>query len=96
MKFAVSVLLISLNLPALADTYTGMVSGVKHFHNGGIAVDLDGNWPHEKMALYIPPADVATVGALPAAGNKVTATGTIGQYRGKPELKIRQASQWKW
>jgi hypothetical protein len=25
----------------LADTYTGVVSGGKHFHNGGVAVDLD-------------------------------------------------------
>lgn len=83
-------------LPAAADTYTGVVSDVKHFHNGGIAVDLDGHWPHEKMALYLPSTDAATVGALPVEGDKVTATGTVDQYHGKPEIKIHQASQWKW
>lgn len=96
MRFVVGVLLISMSLPALADTYTGVVSGVKHFKGGGIAVDLDGHWPHERMALYVPPADAAAVGALPAEGNKVTATGTISEYRGKPEIKIHQAAQWKW
>jgi hypothetical protein len=69
---------------------------VKHFHNGGVAVDLNGHWPHEKMALYVPPADSASIGSLPAEGDKVTANGTIDQYRGKPEIKIHQASQWKW
>jgi hypothetical protein len=96
MKLMVGVLWVSMTGYSLADTYTGMVSDVKHFHNGGVAVDLDGHWPHEKMALYIPPRDAAAVGALPAEGAKVTATGTVDQYRGKPEIKIHQASQWKW
>jgi hypothetical protein len=90
------ILLLAITLPGLADTYTGVVSNVKHFHNGGVAVDLDGHWPHEKMALYVPPADAATVGALPTEGAKVTASGTVERYRGKPEIKIYQASQWKW
>jgi hypothetical protein len=24
---------------------------VKHFHNGGVAVDLDGHWPKQKMTF---------------------------------------------
>ncbi len=83
-------------IPALADTYTGVVSGVKHFSAGAVAVDLDGKYPHEKMALYIPAADVAAVGALPTEGAKVTATGDVIQYKGKPEIKITAKSQWSW
>ena len=96
MKFLVGIFLVGMTASTLADTYTGVVSAVKHFHNGGVAVDLDGRYPHEKIALYVPPADASSVGALPAEGNKVTATGTVSQYHGKPEIKIHQASQWKW
>jgi hypothetical protein len=96
MKFAAVVLWTSITIPALADSYTGVVSDVKYFHNGGVAVDLDGHWPNEKMVLYVPPADATTVGALPVEGAKVTASGTTDQYRAKPEIKIHQASQWKW
>jgi DNA/RNA endonuclease YhcR with UshA esterase domain len=82
--------------PGLADTYTGTVSDTKHFHNGGIAVDLDGEYPNEKMALYVAPADAATIGPIPTVGARVTASGTIKPYRGKPEIKIHKAGQWKW
>jgi hypothetical protein len=82
-------------LPAVAD-YTGVVSGVKHFASGGVAVDLDGKYPDQKMTLYVSPKDEATVGALPPEGAKVTATGTTVQYHGKPEIKIHEAGQWKW
>ena len=83
-------------LPAVADTYTGVVSGVKQFASGGVAVDLDGKYPDQKMTLYVSPKDEATVGALPSEGAKVTATGTITHYRGEPEIKIHEAGQWKW
>ena len=96
MKFSFCFLLVGMSVSTLADTFTGVVSDVKHFHNGGVAVDLDGHWPHEKMALYLPPADAASIGSLPAEGDKVTANGTIDQYRGKPEIKIHHASQWEW
>jgi hypothetical protein len=96
MKTITAILFLVLALPVVADTYTGVVADVKHFHNGGVAVDLDGHWPNEKMALYLPPTEAAAVGKLPNVGDKVTATGTIDQYRNKPEIKIHQASQWKW
>jgi DNA/RNA endonuclease YhcR with UshA esterase domain len=95
MKTAI-VVLIGMTIPALADTYTGVVSAVKHFHNGGVVVDLDDKYPNEKMQLYESPSEVTTVGALPAEGAKVTATGDIIPYHGKPEIKIHQASQWHW
>ncbi len=40
-------------LPALADTYTGVVSGVKRFASGGVSVDIDGLYPAPKMTLYV-------------------------------------------
>jgi DNA/RNA endonuclease YhcR with UshA esterase domain len=86
----------TLATPALADTYTGTVSDTKHFHGGGIVVDLDGQYPNEKMALYVPPAEAATIGPIPTVGASVTATGTIKPYRGKPEIKIHKPDQWKW
>jgi len=89
-------LFLLVTLPALADTYTGTVSGVKHFASGGVAVDLDGKYPDQKMTLYVSPKDEATVGALPPEGAKITATGTTTQYHGKPEIKIHGAGQWKW
>jgi len=82
--------------PALADTYTGIVSGVKHFSKGGVAVNLDGDYPNQKMVLYVPKNSEATVAALPPVGAKVTATGTTALYEGHPEIKIYTASQWKW
>jgi hypothetical protein len=85
-----------LSVSAFADTYTGIVSGVKHFSQGGIAVNLDGKYPDQKMTLYVSPKDEAVVGALPSEGAKITATGTITQYRGKPEIKIHEPGQWKW
>jgi hypothetical protein len=82
--------------PLFADTYTGIVSGGKHFHNGGVAVDLDGRYPNEKMTLYVPPEDEEAVGKLPPIGSTVTATGAVIQYRGRPEIRIESAGQWKW
>ncbi len=82
--------------PALADTYTGTVSDTKHLQNGAIAVDLDGHYPNEKMALYVPPADAATIGPIPSVGARVTATGTIKPYHGQPEIKIHKTDQWQW
>jgi len=92
---ALIALLISITM-ASADTYTGVVSGVKHFASGGAAVDLDGKYPEQKMTLYVSARDEATVGKLPTDGASVTATGTITQYHGKPEIKIHNAGQWKW
>lgn len=97
MKILTALLFLSF-LPSMviADTYTGTVSGVKHFARGGIAVNLDGAYPNQKMTLYVPENATAKVGALPSPGVTVTATGTITQYKGKPEIKIYLASQWKW
>jgi hypothetical protein len=96
MKALLFSILILSTIPAVADSYTGVVSGVKHFSGGAVAVDLDGKYPHEKMALYVPAIDAAAVGALPTEGAKVTATGDVVPYKGKPEIKITTKSQWSW
>jgi len=61
-----------------------------------MAVDLDGQYPNQKMTLYVPAKDDATAGTLSPEGATGTATGTTIQYHGKPEIKIFQASRWKW
>lgn len=76
--------------------YTGTVSEVKQFSTGGAAVDMDGLYPNQKMTLYVASKDIAAVGSLPKAGDKVTATGPVTQYKGKPEIKIHSQSQWIW
>ena len=93
---SIVVALVLATIPAPVDIYTGVVSGVKHFKHGGVAVDMDGKYPDQKMTLYVSPEDEAAVGKLPPEGSKVTATGTITQYHGKPEIKIHDAGQWKW
>jgi len=61
------VVLVSFSSVALADTYTGIVSEVKQFHSGGTAVDLDGNYPNQKMVLYVP-ASATKVTKMPSVG----------------------------
>jgi hypothetical protein len=77
--------LVSLSSLTLADTYTGVVS----------EVNMDGAYPNQKMVLYVSAADTK-VTKMPAVGDKVTATGEITQYKGKPEIKIHSDDQWKW
>lgn len=48
------------------------------------------------MTFYVPAEDTSKVGALPARGAKVTATGSIVAYKGKPEIKILESKQWTW
>jgi hypothetical protein len=83
-------------LPVRADSYTGVVVEVKHFHDGGVAVDLGGKWPNQTMTFYVLPANAAAVGPMPSEAAKVTASEVIEQYRGKPEIKIHKADQWEW
>ena len=89
------VVLVSFSSVALGDTYTGVVSDVKQFHSGGTAVDLDGAYPNQKMVLYVA-ANQTRVTKMPAIGDKVTATGEITKYKGRPEIKIHSDDQWSW
>ncbi len=83
-------------MASVADTYTGVVFGEKNFHSGGVAVDLDGRYPNQKMTLYIAPGLETAIGKLPPIGAKVTAMGTVTQYHGKSEIKITSAGQLSW
>jgi hypothetical protein len=51
-------------VPAFADTYTGVTSGIKHFPKRGIAVDMDGRYPNQKMTLYMQSKNEADVVAV--------------------------------
>jgi hypothetical protein len=99
MKFIYFVLVSALAaLPAPAATYTGVVSFVRHYSNGGVEVDLDGKFPDQKMTLYIPQGEEEEVGMLPQEGDKVAAMGPVKQYGTKrtPEIVIHSTAQWKW
>jgi hypothetical protein len=50
MKSILVILLADMNLPALADTYTGVVAGTKHFRNEGVVVDLDAKYPTRRCS----------------------------------------------
>lgn len=97
MKPHLLLLLFTFSLMACARAdYTGTVSEVKHFSGGGVAVDMDGTYPDQKMTLYVSPGDAAAVGALPEVGTKVSATGEVTDYKGRPEIKIHSKDQWSW
>jgi hypothetical protein len=80
---------------SFADTYTGVVSEVKQFPSGGTAVDIDGTYPNQKMVIYIAAGETG-VTKMPAVGDKVTANGTVANYKGRPEIKIHSGAQWTW
>ena len=96
MKLFIALLLLILPASTFGDSYTGIVSEIKHFHDGGIAIDLDGKYPREKMILYVPSEDVSAIGAMPPENTNVTAHGVIVPYKGTPEIKMHQAKQWTW
>jgi hypothetical protein len=96
MKAILCLLALFIALPCFADTYSGVVWNVKHFNKGGVAVDLDGAYPQQKMTLYVPASSEDAVGTLPKEGDHITATGAVVQYKGRPEIKILSADQWKF
>ena len=94
MKLLALLFLLTLTGLAHAD-YTGTVSNVHTFKDGGIAINLDGKWPHSKMTLYIAPKNVAQFTALPAKGDIVTGIGKTIDYEGYPEIILEEPSQLK-
>lgn len=56
-------------------------------------INLDKSYPNQVFTLLIWGDDRANVGQLPRSG-RVCATGTITEYRGSPEIVIRDAKSW--
>jgi hypothetical protein len=56
-------------------------------------IKLDKPYPNQVFTILIWGDDRASVGNFPTSG-RVCATGTIADYRGKPEIVIRNAQSW--
>jgi hypothetical protein len=56
-------------------------------------INLDKAYPNQVFTLLIWGDDRASVGELPTSG-RICATGTITEYRGSPEIVLRDAKSW--
>jgi hypothetical protein len=56
-------------------------------------INLDKPYPNQIFTILIWGEDRSAVGQLPASG-RVCATGTIREYRGAPEIVVRDARSW--
>ena len=56
-------------------------------------IDIDQPYPNQIFTVLIWSEDRANVGDLPRSG-RFCATGTIKEYRGRPEMIIRNAKSW--
>jgi hypothetical protein len=75
--------------------YTGIVSQIDT-SSGCVKVAMDGNFPNQKMILYVPPNAAAAVGELPPIGAKVTALGREVMYEEHLEIIVHAKRQWSW
>jgi hypothetical protein len=58
-------------------------------------INLDAPYPNQIFTILIWGDDRANVGALPQEGSRACATGTIQEYRGVPEIVVRNSGQLK-
>lgn len=56
-------------------------------------INLDKPYPNQVFTILIWGDNKATVGHLPDSG-KVCVTGTITEYRGRPEIVLRDGHSW--
>ena len=56
-------------------------------------VNLDRPYPNQVFTLLIWGDDRGRVGAVPESG-RICATGVITEYRGSPEIVLREAHSW--
>jgi hypothetical protein len=56
-------------------------------------VNLDKPYPSQIFTIVVWSSDLPRVGSLPTSG-RICATGTITDYRGVPEIVVRDAQSW--
>lgn len=56
-------------------------------------INLDKPYPHQVFTLLIWSGDRQSVGQFPTSG-RVCATGQITEYRGSPEIVLRDSHSW--
>ena len=75
-------------------TVEGIVVSV--FHRGPNAfIDFGGEYPHQTFTAWIPEDSELAGGSMlyGLEGKKIKVSGTIGLYKGKPEIKIMSKHQ---
>ncbi len=71
----------------------GKVSGVYYHRNGHIFLDLDGNYPHQKMTVVIWKEYVDNFESMHFKNRHICVQGRIRLYKGKPEIFLKSRSQ---
>jgi len=56
-------------------------------------INLDAAYPNQVFTILIWGDDRKNLGTLPTVGSRVCATGTIQEYRGVPEIVVRNSGQ---
>jgi hypothetical protein len=78
------------------ETVCGTVAG-EHFaarsKGQPTFINLDAAYPNQIFTILVWGDDRAAVGQLPATGQRVCASGHITNFRGVPEIAVRNSSQ---
>jgi hypothetical protein len=77
-------------------TVCGEIAGehtATNSHGTPTFINLDKPYPHQVFTVLIWGEDKEQVGQLPTSG-KICATGTISQYKGSPEIVLRDSHSW--
>ncbi|HEU5457643.1 MAG TPA: hypothetical protein VFU68_03410 [Terracidiphilus sp.] len=78
------------------ETVCGMIAGehtAASSRGTPTFINLDQPYPHPVFTLLIWGNDRSKVGAVPESG-RICATGVITEYRGSPEIVLRDAHSW--
>jgi hypothetical protein len=76
--------------------YTGIVSGLKK-ERSGVLIDLDGAYPNQKMTVWVTKKVVIALhGHWPRNGDALEVTGTVSEYKNRPEIVVSDPSQLTW
>jgi len=82
-------------------TICGKVTGGKYLenaNNGPTLLDVDGTYPNQQLTIVIFKADRPHFSYAPESklvDQQVCVTGRIQEYKGKPQIVVRQESQVK-
>lgn len=75
-------------------TVKGIVDEVHTSRRGNTFLDFGGRYPNQVFTGYIPAAHSANFPSVHSLeGKVVSVTGSLGNYRGKPEIILLSASQ---
>jgi exonuclease VII large subunit len=95
MKPKVALLLACLSLCGCSRTaYNGQVSEIRQT-KGGLVIDLDGTYPKQAMAVYIPRSAEYKFPSFPNVGDALVVKGKVSQYRGRPEIIVTSPAQFE-